>query len=190
MLPEEAQASEEDQQVVKSEPLLMSSLEKLEGLRVDLRDLVAEVRSELAVLKSMELCHLPVHRVFLDQLYDAAGLPRLEEELEVSIAELDAHYERALSYIALFEDRRRQREDSRRQDEDRRRRRYEIRLQGILAFLAAASLASLLSLLDSLFVPFGGSVPLIAIIIEVSVMTLAMGGTVVVTLLYGQRMAR
>jgi hypothetical protein len=112
---------------------------KLEVLRIELQTKVSEVRHDLGILKSTALCQPASNRIFLDDLYTAAGLTRLEKELDDLITEVEAFYAQVSSFVAAFEERRKQR--------------YELNVQLILAALAVASLAGVGTLVNSSFVP-------------------------------------
>ena len=88
------------------------------------------VREQLAFLHSQALCKTRGQRQFLDELWDAAGLPALEAELEQGLTRLSERQERIGAMI-----RRADREHSNRLSE---------RVQIVLALIAAASLAGVL----------------------------------------------
>lgn len=105
---------------------------QLDRGHVQLRKLMVEAGSLLALIHSPTICRTLVHREFLDRLAHAARLHLLESDLEAQIAEADALYDR-LSVLH-------QRESERRQQRLRRI------TEAILAVLAGTSVASVVQL--------------------------------------------
>lgn len=113
------------------------SIETLYDQEVRIRELEHEVRAQLAFLRSPALCRTRGQRRFLDALWEAAGLPRLEEELERRLTALAERQERIATML-----RRRQREHTER---------LGYRVEVVLGFIAAASLAGVLQWTDAAF---------------------------------------
>lgn len=113
------------------------SVETLYDQEVKIRELEHEVRAQLAFLRSPALCRTRGQRRFLDALWEAAGLPRLEEELERRLTALAERQERIATML-----RRRQREHTER---------LGYRVEVVLGFIAAASLAGVLQWTDAAF---------------------------------------
>jgi GNAT superfamily N-acetyltransferase len=102
-----------------------------------IRELEGEIRSQLAVLHSPALCRTRAQRQFLDNLWQAAGLPALERELEQRLTALAERQERMAAMVSSIE-----------QDI---RRKLERPLTIVIGLLAVASLAELFSLMNQVF---------------------------------------
>jgi hypothetical protein len=74
----EARQEDGDRPAERRRPRLDEILER----EATVRELETNVRQELARLHSRRLVRDRVHREFLDRLWDAAGMPRLESELD------------------------------------------------------------------------------------------------------------
>ena len=111
------------------------SIETLYDQEVKIRELEHDVRAELGFLRSPALCRTRGQRRFLDSLWESAGLPRLEEELERRLTALAERQERIAAML-----RRRQREHTER---------LGYRVEVVLGFIAAASLAGVLQWTDA-----------------------------------------
>jgi hypothetical protein len=107
------------------------STDLVEILRRDaaLRELQVRIRHDLALFHSPRLVRDRVHREFLDRLWGAAALPRLEDELERQLGIVSSLNER-LSAIASG-------------IAEENRRRTELYVQLILGAIAAVSLIDL-----------------------------------------------
>ena len=106
------------------------AVETLHEQEKEIRELEQRVRRRLAVLGSPALCRTRGQRQFIDALWNAAGLPRLEGELERRLTLLAERHERIAAMI-----RRKQQEDAER---------FGHRVQIVLGLIAAASLAGVL----------------------------------------------
>lgn len=110
----------------------------LEHRQNRLQDAVSEARSMLAFLKSPTLCRTSKYRYVLDMLFDAAGIGRLEADLEAQTAKVDALYVQVQARASQLEERQTQRSRS--------------TVEITLAFLAVTSLADFFSLINDAFV--------------------------------------
>ena len=106
------------------------AVETLHEQEKEIRELEQRVRRRLAVLRSPALCRTRGQRQFIDALWKAAGLPRLEGELERRLTLLAERHERIAAMI-----RRKQQQDAER---------FGHRVQVVLGLIAAASLAGVL----------------------------------------------
>lgn len=115
------------------------SADLVEILRRDaaLRELQVRIQNDLALFHSPRLVRDRVHREFLDRLWTAAALPRLEDELERQLGIVSSLNER-LSAIASG-------------IAEENRRRTELYVQLILGAIAAVSLTGLFSWVHSEF---------------------------------------
>jgi hypothetical protein len=130
-----------------------------------LRDAVSETRSMLAFLKSPTLCQTHKYRDVLDMLFDAAGVGRLEADLEAQTAQVDALYVQVQARADELEER--QTQQSR------------LRVEVALALLAVASLAGFFRLFNDALVtrPLFLEVGLIVVIaVRVTLMIVGSSG--------------
>ena len=117
---------------LERDPPLLTD-DEIDGLfkqELEMRRLESDVRGLLAFLVSPALCRTRAQRRFLDKLWQAAGLPALEQELERRLTLLAMRQER-IAALALSSD-------------QRHRRRLERPVTIVLAVLGVASLASVL----------------------------------------------
>jgi CII-binding regulator of phage lambda lysogenization HflD len=110
-------------------------IRQLERGQAALGSMITEAQSMLAFVKSPALCQTAKYREVLDSLFEAAGLPALERDLEAQIAQVDALFLRVQSLA--------------RQLEERDQRRYRRLVEVMLAFLAVTSLSDLFNLVNS-----------------------------------------
>ena len=61
--------------------------------QLELRQLLTKATAVIAYIRSPELCLTAVHRKYLDQMFEIAGIERLERELRSHFAVLDAYLE-------------------------------------------------------------------------------------------------
>ena len=106
--------------------------------QTQLRDAVGEARSMLAFLKSPTLCRSSKYRDVLDSLFDAAGVGRLEADLEAQTEKVDVLYVQVQARADQLE--------------ERQTHRYRSTVEVILAFLAVTSLAEFFGLVNDAFV--------------------------------------
>ncbi|MBC6458380.1 hypothetical protein [Actinomadura sp. HBU206391] len=109
----------------------------LADLRLSLGDFMAEVSERRAKLRSDQLVASAVARRFMDNLFSAADIARLESELDVHMAELDALYGRLTTHLDVLQ--------------ERSTRRYQRFIEFVLAGVTLFSLAELLGLVNDLF---------------------------------------
>jgi hypothetical protein len=107
----------------------------LEQRQAKLRDVVGEARSMLAFMKSPALCRTSKYRDMLDMLFDAAGVGRLEADLEAQVAQVNALFVQVQDRADQLEERRTQRS-----------RRW---METALAVLAVTSLADFCALINN-----------------------------------------
>ena len=88
----------------------------------------------LAFLKSPTLCRTSKYRDVLDMLFDAAGVGRLEADLEAQTAKVDSLYVHVQARA--------------RQLEERQTQRYRLTVEVALVFLAVTSLAEFFGLVN------------------------------------------
>lgn len=112
--------------------------DQLDKRRAKLQEQIRHIRDALALLHSTDLCGTVFHRQLLDELWTLAGLPRVEDELKRTIDRTTALLEAMSSRTKSLQ-------------EDRSRHTQWF-LQGVLAVLAVAGLAGVLSLINDVFV--------------------------------------
>lgn len=100
----------------------------------DLRDIVGEARSLLAFLWSPTLCQTSKYREVLDALFGAAGIARLEADLEAQIVRVEALYVEVTAVAARLQ--------------ERRTARFQLVVEVTVVFLAATSLAEFFGLVN------------------------------------------
>jgi hypothetical protein len=133
----------------------------LELQRLELAQHAAHFRDRLDELHSSALCTPAVHRRFLDRLYVAAGLPRLEEELEAEIREVEAMYERVAAWLSILD-------QNKAQVEEENTKTYQKRIQVILGVLAALTVVGPIDWITKLFTASGDqAVPAAVAITEI-----------------------
>jgi hypothetical protein len=115
-----------------SRDLIQLSSTDLAKRRFELQALVGDIRNQVAMLNSIDLCGTLADRRFIDELYEAAGLSELHAELDATITRVESTYERMRSLIA--------------HRDERRTRRYQVIIEIILTILAVSSLADVLGL--------------------------------------------
>jgi hypothetical protein len=115
-----------------------------------LLDHARSVRHQLGVLHSPELIETSSHCGFLDRLYRAAGLPRLEEQLVTTINEVEAAHREVRAHLD-------RREAARRENDSIRDEKHRRRVELILAVLSGFSIAEFLGFLNG--VVFAGRQP-------------------------------
>jgi hypothetical protein len=120
------------------------SLGDLHAQELHILELEHEVRRQLAFLHSPALCRTSGQRQFLDRLWEAAGLPALEAEVEQGMTRLAERQARTAALI-------RSKQQERREQQQERRERLERPVTFVVGFLAAASLAGVLQWLDVAF---------------------------------------
>lgn len=113
---------------------LARQISQLERRQIALRTMAADAQSMLAFVKSPALCRTAKYRAILDDLFEAAGVPLLERDLEAQIAKVDALYLHVQTHARQLRER-----------EQRRNRRL---VEVALAFLAVTSLAEFFGLLN------------------------------------------
>jgi hypothetical protein len=118
----------------------------------DLREVEQQVRQHLAEINAEELCATLAYRRFLDVLFEAVGIGRLENELQ---AQLQAA-EQMTDYFSQRLERKRQEQERERQQEERKHQEQEKqageRRDVLLLFIAVFgvfSVADFLALLDT-----------------------------------------
>jgi hypothetical protein len=130
----------------------------------ELRALESHIRQELARLRSRRLVRNRVHREFIDRLWAAAGLPRLEAELERQFGVIGTLNEELATRAATIE------------EQNRRRTRLKVEL--VLGVIAVISVTSLFSWvnddfgLDTRWVSAVEATSLVAMIVLVAVIIL------------------
>lgn len=115
---------------------------QVEGAK--LRQLDADIRRDLAFMHSPGLCRSRGIRNFLDALWEAAGLPALEDDLESQLAVISTLQERLSVMASAIAERSRQKLQARQDD-------IQFYVQLILGLLAVSSLAELLSWINNTF---------------------------------------
>lgn len=109
-------STEEMWQRARSDPRISEQvsgqMRDLERRQAQLRDAVGEARSMLAFLKSPTLCRTGKYRDVLDMLFDAAGVGRIEADLEAQTTKVDALYIQVQTRAGQLEERRTQRSRS------------------------------------------------------------------------------
>jgi hypothetical protein len=113
------------------------SVETLRRLELRILELEHGARADLGFLSSPALCRTRAQRQFLDRLWKAAGLPALEQELERRLTVLAERQERIAAML--------------RRGQQEQTERFGHRLEIVLAFIAAASLAGALQWFDDAF---------------------------------------
>ena len=103
------------------------SIDKLHDHERKILDLERHIRVQLSFLHSQSLCRTRGQRRFLDQLWTAAGMPALEDELERSLTLLSDRERRIAAMVASID--------------EHRRRKQGTRVEMVLVFLAAASVS-------------------------------------------------
>jgi hypothetical protein len=83
-----------------------ASAAEITELQLKLRKLLTRATTVTAQIRSPELCLTAVHRKYLDQMFDTAGIERLEGELESHVSVLDAHLNTLSTMAAKREQRR------------------------------------------------------------------------------------
>jgi hypothetical protein len=111
--------------------------------RLALQAAIHEVRRQLAVLHSPELVETPSYRSFLDRLYDAAGLLRLQEQVLETVRQVEAAHEVLSGYITVLEKMEQKRE---RQREEA----YQQRVQLVLVIISFFSIADVLTFVNTI----------------------------------------
>lgn len=106
--------------------------------RMLLQDRVRGIQEKISLLHSVDLWGSLPSRRLGERLLTSSGLPEIESEIDRTVAQVELHHERLEALIQ--------------QREDRRNRRYQTVVELVLALLAAASLADVLSLINELFV--------------------------------------
>ena len=71
--------------------------------QLQLRQLLTKATAVIAHIRSPELCLTAVHRKYLDEMFEIAGIGRLERELRSHFAVLDAHLEMLAAMAARRE---------------------------------------------------------------------------------------
>jgi len=111
---------------------------ELEDCQAQLRSVIGEVRSMLAFIKSPTLCRTNKYREVLDMLFDAAGVGRLEADLEAEVAKVDVLFDQVRARTV--------------QREERRTQRSRTCVEVAVAVLAVTSLADFFMLINSALV--------------------------------------
>ena len=128
-----------------------SSVGTLHDQELKILELEQDVRRQLAFLRSPALCRTRAQRRFLDDLWKAAGLPALEEELERHLTRLAERQERIAAMIRRKEQEHRRQEEEHRRQEHEQNERLRHRVQIVLAVIAGASLAGALQWFNDAF---------------------------------------
>lgn len=105
--------------------------------RIELHRAIQAVRGQLAILHSPELVETSSYRAFLDRLYEASGLLRLQDQLLAAIHQAEAVHTTLSGYISVRE---KQRDTG-----------YQQRVQLVLMAISFFSIADLLTFTNGLF---------------------------------------
>jgi hypothetical protein len=111
--------------------------------RIDLQNAIKDVRRPLSALHSPELVETPSFRSFLDRLYDAAGLLRLQEQLLETISQVEAAHTVLSGYLLVKEKQEQKQERQREQG-------YQRRVSLVLVIIGFFSIADLLTFVNGL----------------------------------------
>jgi ribosomal protein S18 acetylase RimI-like enzyme len=127
-----------------------ASIDQLHDQELTNLHLEQDIRRQLAFLRSPLLCRTHGQRVFLDALWEQAGLPAAEAELEQQLTRLAERQERI---AALVRSKERERTEKQHERNERLSRRIEI----VLAVLAVASVAGAIQWFGDAFAFHGRS---------------------------------
>jgi hypothetical protein len=129
--------------------------DRLYLLEAELRERESEIRQDLGFIHSPALCRDRSQREFIDALWEAAGLPLLETDLNRRLSHLSALQERVSAIASAVAEQHRQREQQRAAEvesrQQERARRIEVYFQLAGLILAVASLAEVASLINGGF---------------------------------------
>ena len=109
-----------------------------------IREIESDIRRQLAFLHSPALCRTRAQRRFLHELWEVAGLPALETELERRLTLLAERQERIAAMASSIDERHRQKQ---RENAERLQRPLRI----LALFLSAAGIVSLFSWFEGAF---------------------------------------
>jgi F0F1-type ATP synthase assembly protein I len=130
-------------------------LRELEDHETEIRILESTIRRQLAVLHSPELVRTRAQRQFLNRLWEAAGLPAVERDLEQRLDRLAERQQRIATLVSAIDQRiRRQQRDAaekaeRKQQERAKRIERPVKIVG--GVLGVAALAEVLSWLNDVY---------------------------------------
>jgi hypothetical protein len=131
------------------------TIHRLHDTELELRKLSGRIQEELAFFHSPVLCRTRAQREFLDDLWEAAGLPALEADLERRLDVISTQLERLSALVSDIaeENRRKERErhDAHARAERARQERVENYLRVLTGLIAAASLAGLFGFVNEEF---------------------------------------
>jgi hypothetical protein len=114
---------------------LTQDFRQLERQQANLQEAVSDAQSMIGFVRSPAICRTAKYREILDSLFEAAGVPYLERDLDTQINKVEALYSRVQAL-------------ARRLDE-RDQRRYRLIVEVTLSFLTATSLAEFFGLFNS-----------------------------------------
>lgn len=150
----------------RKSPSAVLDTEEIDSERIALREEMATVQSNLALLRSSAICHTAVHRDFLDRLYTMAALERIEQDYDRDCSVADAVFQEIGELDRLVRERH---ERFVQAEEARERRKIEV----ILSLVANASVADVFNLINS---AFGAKDWILYEVAAIGVMALSMVG--------------